>query len=149
MINYLANPVRFLKFSKVATPVFGGLALITMIWGLYLALIKSPPAIEHGQSVRMMYVHVPAAWSAMMAYTALTVASAVSFIWRHPLADSAAKSFAVPGTAFTFLALGHRQPLGKTSLGNVVAMGRPYDLGAHIVIYLYELSCPLADHPRT
>ncbi|MDA8708385.1 heme ABC transporter permease CcmC [Hellea sp.] len=117
MINYLANPVRFLKFSKVATPVFGGLALITMIWGLYLALIKSPPAIEHGQSVRMMYVHVPAAWSAMMAYTALTVASAVSFIWRHPLADSAAKSFAVPGTAFTFLALVTGSLWGKPAWG--------------------------------
>ncbi|MDB2437606.1 heme ABC transporter permease CcmC [Hellea sp.] len=117
MINYLANPVRFLKFSKVATPVFGGLALITTIWGLYLALIKSPPAIEHGQSVRMMYVHVPAAWSAMMAYTALTVASAVSFIWRHPLADSAAKSFAVPGTAFTFLALVTGSLWGKPAWG--------------------------------
>jgi len=52
-----------------------------------------------------MYVHVPAAWCAMMAYTALTIASLVSFIWRHPLADSAARSFAVPGAAFTFLAL--------------------------------------------
>jgi len=117
MINYLANPVRFLKLSKVATPVFGGLALLTMIWGLYLALIKSPPAVEHGQSVRMMYVHVPAAWCAMMAYTALTIASAVSFIWRHPLADSAAKSFAVPGTAFTFLALVTGSLWGKPAWG--------------------------------
>ena len=105
MINYLANPVRFLKFAKVATPIFGLLALGTIIWGLYLALIASPPAVEHGQSVRMMYMHVPAAWSAMMAYTALAIASLVSFIWRHPLADSAARAFAVPGTAFTFLAL--------------------------------------------
>lgn len=105
MINYLANPIRFLKFSKVAAPIFGWLSLGTFVWGLYLALIASPPAIEHGQSVRMMYVHVPAAWGAQMAYTALTIASLVSFIWRHPLADSAARSFAVPGTAFTFLAL--------------------------------------------
>ena len=105
MINYLANPVRFLKFSKIATPIFGLLAFTAMIWGLYLALIASPPAVEHGQSVRMMYMHVPAAWSAMMAYTALAIASLVSFIWRHPLADSAARAFAVPGTAFTFLAL--------------------------------------------
>jgi len=117
MINYLANPVRFLKFSKVATPIFGALTAITMIWGLYLALIKSPPAVEHGQSVRMMYVHVPAAWSAMMAYTALAVASLVSFIWRHPLADSAARSFAVPGTAFTFLALITGSLWGKPAWG--------------------------------
>jgi len=117
MINYLANPIRFLKFSKIATPIFGGLALLTIIWGLYLALIKSPPAIEHGQSVRMMYVHVPAAWCAMMAYTALTIASIVSFIWRHPLADSAAKSFAIPGAAFTFLALITGSLWGKPAWG--------------------------------
>lgn len=117
MINYLANPVRFLKFSKFATPIFGVLALITMVWGLYLALIKSPPAIEHGQAVRMMYVHVPAAWSAMMGYTALAIASLVSFIWRHPLADSAAKSFAVPGAAFTFLALITGSLWGKPAWG--------------------------------
>ncbi len=117
MITYLANPVRFLKFSKIATPIFGVLALITMIWGLYLALIKSPPAIEHGQSVRMMYTHVPAAWCAMMAYTALAIASLVSFIWRHPLADSAAKSFALPGTAFTFLALITGSLWGKPAWG--------------------------------
>ena len=117
MINYLANPIRFLKFSRIATPIFGALALITMIWGLYLALVKSPPAIEHGQSVRMMYMHVPAAWSAMMAYTALAIASLVSFIWRHPLADSAAKSFAVPGAAFTFLALVTGSLWGKPAWG--------------------------------
>lgn len=117
MINYLANPVRFLKFAKIATPIFGGLAILTMIWGLYLALIKSPPAIEHGESVRMMYTHVPAAWCAMMAYTALAIASLVSFIWRHPLADSAAKSFAVPGAAFTFLALITGSLWGKPAWG--------------------------------
>ena len=117
MINYLANPVRFLKFAKTATPIFGWLALGAFIGGLYLALIGSPPSIEHGQSVRMMYVHVPAAWCAQMAYTALAIASLVSFIWRHPLADSAARSFAVPGTAFTFLALVTGSLWGKPAWG--------------------------------
>ena len=117
MINYLANPVRFLKFSKIATPIFGLLSALVMVWGLYLALIKSPPAVEHGEAVRMMYVHVPAAWCAMMAYTALTVASLVSFIWRHPLADSAACSFALPGAAFTFLALVTGSLWGKPAWG--------------------------------
>ena len=117
MINYLANPVRFLKFSKYATPIFGTLALVTLLSGLYLALIKSPPAIDHGQAVRMKYVHVPAAWCAMMAYTALAIASLVSFIWRHPLADSAARSFALPGAAFTFLALVTGSLWGKPAWG--------------------------------
>jgi len=117
MINYLANPVRFLKFSKVATPIFGVLALITLIYGLYLALFNSPSAIDHGEAVRMKYVHVPAAWCAMLAYTALAIASLVSFIWRHPLADIAARNFAVPGTAFTFLALVTGSLWGKPAWG--------------------------------
>ena len=117
MITYLANPVRFLKFAKVATPLFGWLSGGALLWGLYLALIASPPAMEHGHAVRMMYVHVPAAWCALMAYTALASASLVSFIWRHPIADSAAKSFAVPGVAFTFLALITGSLWGKPAWG--------------------------------
>jgi len=105
MISYLANPARFLKFSRFATPLFGWLALISLSAGLYLSLIASPPTIEHGQAARMMYVHVPAAWCAMAAYTSIAVASFISFVWRHSLADSAARALALPGATFTALAL--------------------------------------------
>ena len=64
-----------------------------------------------------MYTHVPAAWCALLAYTSLTVASMFSFIWRHPLADSAAKSIAKPGLAFTFLALLTGSLWGKPAWG--------------------------------
>lgn len=104
-ISYLANPARFLRFSRIATPVSGWSALILIGIGLVLALFISPPAEEHGQAVRIMYVHVPAAWCAMAAYFAIAVASFISFVWRHSLADSAARSLALPGAAFTFLAL--------------------------------------------
>ncbi|WP_427450388.1 heme ABC transporter permease CcmC [Litorimonas sp. WD9-15] len=104
-ISYLANPARFLRFSKYATPIAGWLALALIGFGTLVSLIFSPPAIEHGQTVRMMYVHVPAAWCSMAAYTAIAVASLVSFVWRHNLADSVARSLALPGAAFTFLAL--------------------------------------------
>ncbi len=104
-ISYLANPARFLRFSKYATPIAGWLALALIGVGTLVSLIFSPPAIEHGQTVRMMYVHVPAAWCSMAAYTAIAVASLVSFVWRHNLADSVARSLALPGAAFTFLAL--------------------------------------------
>lgn len=105
LISYLANPARFLRFSRFATPIAGGLALGLVGIGLVLALFISPPAEEHGQAVRIMYVHVPAAWCAMAAYFAIAVASFVSFVWRHNLADSVARSLALPGAAFTFLAL--------------------------------------------
>jgi len=105
MLTYLANPERFLRFARIARPVFGVLAIISLGYGLWLSLIGSPEDYQQGDSVRLMYIHVPAAWSALMAYTALASASFVSFVWRHPLADIAAKAFAVPGMAFTFLCL--------------------------------------------
>lgn len=117
MINWLANPQRFLKFERIASPIFGLLAAVALCAGLWLSLIGSPPDYQQGDSVRIMYVHVPAAWGAMMAYTALTVASFVSFIWRHNLADSAGRAFAKTGAAFTFLALITGSLWGKTSWG--------------------------------
>ena len=104
-ISYLANPARFLRFSKYATPISGWLALALIGIGLVFALFISPPAEEHGETVRIMYVHVPAAWCAMAAYGAIAIASLVSFVWRHNLADSVARSLALPGAAFTLLAL--------------------------------------------
>lgn len=105
IISYLANPARFLRFSRIATPVAGWSAFVLLSVGLVLALFISPPAVEHGEAVRMMYVHVPAAWCAMAAYAGIAAASLVSFVWRHNLADSVARSLALPGAAFTFLAL--------------------------------------------
>ena len=104
-INYLANPARFLKFSKIATPVSLWGALVLLAIGLYLSLLKSPSDVQHGETVRIMYVHLPAAWSALAIYTGLAFASLVSFIWRHPLADFGARALALPGAAFTFLTL--------------------------------------------
>lgn len=104
-ISYLANPARFLRFSRIATPLSGWLTIGFLGIGLVFALYISPPAIEHGETVRIMYVHVPAAWCAMAAYAAIAIASLVSFVWRHNLADSVARSLALPGAAFTFLAL--------------------------------------------
>lgn len=105
LFSYLANPARFLRFSRFATPISGWVALILIGIGLALALFISPPAVEHGEAVRIMYVHVPAAWCGMAAYSAIAVASLISFVWRHNLADSVARSLALPGAAFTFLAL--------------------------------------------
>ncbi len=113
MISYLANPARFERFARYASPIFGGLAIIAAVIGLYYALWLSPAERDQGEAVRIMYVHVPAAWCAMMAYSTLALASFVSFVWRHPLADSAAKACALPGTAFTALALATGSLWGK------------------------------------
>ncbi|MEK7245028.1 MAG: heme ABC transporter permease [Pseudomonadota bacterium] len=104
-LDWFANPARFLKLARVVQPWAAGIALGLGAAGLYLGLVASPPDYQQGESVRIMYVHVPAAWMALFCYTVLAVASAVALIWKHPLADLAAKATAPVGAAFTFLAL--------------------------------------------
>ncbi len=101
----LANPVRFLELSARLQPYITGAAVGALSVGLWLALLVAPADYQQGESVRIMYVHVPAAWLSLMAYSAMAVASAVGFIWKHPLADVAAKAMAPIGALFTALAL--------------------------------------------
>ena len=118
MINYLANPSNFLRFQRIATPVIGLVIFLTSLaLGLWLSLYASPADETQGEVVRIMYVHVPAAWGSMMAYTALTIASITSFVWRHRLADSAARAFAKVGIVFAFLALATGSIWGKPTWG--------------------------------
>jgi heme exporter protein C len=95
--------------ADAATGGFAGEAgrqsLLLLGAGLWFALAASPPDYQQGETVRIMYVHVPSAWLAMMGYGVMAVASAVALIFRHPLADVCAKSAAPIGAAFTFLAL--------------------------------------------
>jgi heme exporter protein C len=100
-----ANPARFAGRARSATPwLFAG-ALLFVLPGLYLALVWSPPDYQQGEGVRIMYVHVPAAWLALVCYCFMATASAVSLILRHPLADIAGKAAAPIGAVFTGLAL--------------------------------------------
>ena len=105
MISRLANPARFMRWSTAALPWCVGLTLITLGVGLYLALIAAPPDYQQGESVRIMYVHVPAAWMALSIYLLVAVASAVALVSRHPLADIAAVAAAPIGAAFTLVCL--------------------------------------------
>ncbi len=82
-----------------------GLTILGFGLGLYYALFNSPPDYQQGESVRIMYVHVPAALMAEGVYVFMAVASAIFIIWKHPLAALAAKSAAPIGLVFTGLAL--------------------------------------------
>ena len=86
-------------------PWTGGVAAICIAVALVAALFLSPADYQQGDSVRIMYVHVPAAWMAMFVYTCIAVASATALVWLHPLADLAARAASPVGAAFTFLAL--------------------------------------------
>lgn len=100
-----ANPVRFERLARPAIPWLSAATALLLAAGLYYALFNSPADYQQSDSVRIMYVHVPAAWMALFTYTFLTISSAVGFIWKHPLADVAAKETAPIGAAFTLLAL--------------------------------------------
>ena len=82
-----ANPARFLKLAEWLMPLCAGGALAGFAIGLYLAFFHSPPDYQQGETVRIMYIHVPAAWTGMMLYVAMAIAAGVGLVARHALAD--------------------------------------------------------------
>ncbi len=112
-----ANPAQFERVADRAFTLALIAALVLGAFGLYFALFNSPADYQQGETVRIMYVHVPAAWMAMFCYSAMAAASAAGFIWKHPLADVAAKETAPIGAGFTFLALVTGSLWGKPMWG--------------------------------
>ena len=104
-MHRFANPARFMRLSAVILPWCGALSGVLLALGLYLALFVAPPDYQQGEAVRIMYIHVPAAWMASFVYAVMALASAAALIWRHPLADIAAQSAAPLGAGFTLLCL--------------------------------------------
>ena len=94
-----------MRLSSPLVPVAGLLTCLLFPIGLYLALFVSPPDYEQRETVRIMYVHVPAAWMALLSYTLMAAFSAVALIWRHPLANVMARSVAPIGASFTLICL--------------------------------------------
>ena len=116
-LHRFANPGRFLRASaRVQTWLWAAAALVLgagLVWGLFL----SPADWQQGQTVRIMYVHVPMAWLAMGGYTALAVASIMSLIWRHPLADLFARELSPVGALVTALCLATGSLWGRPMWG--------------------------------
>ena len=113
----LANPTRFLNLADGLIPWLAALTAILLGAGLYLAFFVAPPDYQQGETVRIMFVHVPAAWLAMFGYLLIAVASLGTLIWRHPLADVAAKAAVPVGATFTFIALVTGSLWGKPMWG--------------------------------
>jgi heme exporter protein C len=101
----LANPTRFLALTARALPWLVLATALAFAAGLYLVWFTAPDDYQQGATVKIMFIHVPNAWLAMGVWTVMCVASIGTLVWRHPLADVAAKSAAPIGAAFTFLAL--------------------------------------------
>ena len=117
MINWLANPARFMRLSAKAVPWCGWTAVLVLAVGLFWSLMVAPPDYQQGDTVRIMYVHVPAAWMALSVYLFVVVASAVALVWRHRLAEVAARAAAPIGAAFTFVCLATGSLWGRPMWG--------------------------------
>jgi heme exporter protein C len=105
MLTYLANPARFMRVSGALLPYLASATVAAFGAGLYLALLAAPPDYQQGESVRIMFVHVPAAIMAEGVYYVIAAASFVALVWRHPLADIGAQAAAPLGAIFTLVCL--------------------------------------------
>ena len=118
MWSYFANPHKFLRLSDWLAPVFYALGAACIFYGLWQGLWVVPKdEYQGGDIMRVMFIHVPAAWLAMASYSALAIASFVWFVWRHELADIAAKAIAPMGATWTALCLATGSIWGKPTWG--------------------------------
>ena len=104
-MHRFANPARFRRFSQRALPVLSVATALALAVGLYLALVASPPDYQQGETVRIMFVHVPSAWIAMAGYMLLAALGASLLVWRHPLAALMARGAAPVGAVFCAVCL--------------------------------------------
>ena len=116
-LHRFANPGRFLRATGRLLPLLWAAALLVLGAGLAWGLVLSPADWQQGETVRIMYVHVPMAWLAMGGYTGLAVLSVMSLIWRHPLADLTARELSPVGAAATALCLATGSLWGKPMWG--------------------------------
>ena len=116
-IHRFASPKHFYRISGWLAPWLGAAALLSLLVGLYLGLVVAPPDYQQGESYRIMFVHVPAAWMSMFIYMVIATASAIGLIWKIKLADVVAAASAPLGASFTFLALVTGSLWGKPMWG--------------------------------
>ena len=117
MLTRLANPARFMRTSGSLLPWLGFSAASLLAVGLVWSLVVAPPDYQQGESVRIMFIHVPAAWMALSVYLLIAIASAVALVSRHPLAEVAAQAAAPIGAAFTLICLATGSLWGRPMWG--------------------------------
>jgi heme exporter protein C len=133
----LANPDRFARFTRPLVPVLWTAAVVLLLAGIWFSF-AAPEDYQQGDTVRIMFVHVPAASVGLMIYGALGVSSFFALVFRHPLADAAARAAALPGAAYTLLALATGSLWGKPMWGSWWEWGDAR-LMSVLVLFLFYL----------
>lgn len=145
-----ANPARFLRIATPLTPwlFWPGLALTS--FALASGLLLTPPDYLQGESVRIMYVHVPAAWLGMAGWLGIAAASFAQIVWRHPLARVAARAVAAPGALFTAICLVTGSLWGRPTWGTWWQWdGRLTSMLVLLFLYVGYLALARADAERS
>jgi heme exporter protein C len=117
LLHRFANPGRFLRATARIMPWLWGVSLVVLLPSVAWALLFSPADWQQGETVRIMYVHVPMAWLAMAGYAGLAVASVLALVWKHPLADLAARELSPVGAVVTALCLATGSLWGRPMWG--------------------------------
>jgi heme exporter protein C len=112
-----ANPARFLRLARWLMPALLGLGLLLSIGAILFGLIVVPPDRLMGETVRILFIHVPCVWIGMAGWTTLAICSLMELVWRHPLAAIAGRAAAVPGAAFTAMGLATGSIWGRPTWG--------------------------------
>ena len=104
-MHRFANPARFLKIARPLTAWLFWPGLILLLVGAGCGLLLTPADYLQGQTVRILYIHVPAAWLGMAGWAGIAISALMQLVWRHPLAAVAGRAIAVPGALFTAICL--------------------------------------------
>jgi len=112
-----ANPARFLKIARPATGWLLGIGVLLVLAGAYGGLAVTPPDYLQGETVRILYIHVPSAWLGMAGWASIAAASISQIVWRHPLAAVAGRALAPVGATFAALCLATGSIWGRPTWG--------------------------------
>lgn len=104
-MHRFANPARFVRIARPLTAWFGWIGIVLVAIALTGGLAVTPPDYLQGETVRIMYIHIPSAWLGMAGWGGIAVASFTQLVWRHPLAHVAARATAVPGAVYAAICL--------------------------------------------
>jgi len=116
-IHKMGSPPWFYNFAGKLIPWLWAIFIGLTVWGLYLGLFKAPADYQQGESFRIMYLHVPAAWMSMMIYTSMAIMGFIALVWRIRIMEILAMCSAPVGAAFTIIALASGSLWGRPTWG--------------------------------
>lgn len=148
-LHAFANPARFLKIARSLTPVLFWLGAALIAFGVWAGLTQTPPDYLQGESVRIIYLHVPAAWLGMGGWSGIALSSIAFLVWRHPLAAIAARAIAVPGAVFAAICLVTGAIWGRPTWGTYWQWdGRLTSMLLLLFVYLGYMALSRANRER-